>query len=239
MLYCRGHEAISKPKTQVQRRLFSRLEGAYQKIVKVLRDAEKLGQLPSLSGPDIVWKMTHSLSQNEMGKWREFKFNRAANYDYECECFLDFSIQRLGHYSDEADEMRSMTMESGSAPAAKPAGGHQDGPKKGGHSGRDDRKAWNNQSRFKSNQSNPNPNPNSNTNSNRNPNPQVFSAVAQSQGTQQPQQQPPATGGPGANSFRSFKCQVPGCEMTKPHTRRGVPFIFVPTCWCSMGYSHW
>jgi hypothetical protein len=103
--------------------------------------------------------MTHSLSQKEMGKWREFKFNRAANYDYECECFLDFSIQRLGHYSDAADEMRSMAMESGSAPAAKPAGGHQDGPKKGGHSGRDDRKAWNNQSRFKSNQSNPNPNP--------------------------------------------------------------------------------
>jgi hypothetical protein len=75
--------------------------------------------------------MTHSLSQAEMAEWRQFKHNRAANYDYECECFLDFSIQRLGHWSDQADDMRSMTMESGSAPAAKPAGGHQDGPKKG------------------------------------------------------------------------------------------------------------
>jgi hypothetical protein len=45
--------------------------------------------------------------------------------------FLDFSILRLGYFSDQADEMRSILMESGSAPAAKPAGGHQDGPKKG------------------------------------------------------------------------------------------------------------
>jgi hypothetical protein len=205
------------------------LESAYQRIVRVLRDTERLGQMSSLAGPECVWKMTHSLSQNELAGWEQYKQNNAADYDFESECFLDFSTHRLAHWSNLADVMRSMTMDSGSAPAAKPAGGHQDGPKKGGHSGRDDRKAWNKQSRFKSNQSNPNPNSNPNSNFNRNPNPQVYSAVAQSQGTQQPQQQPQATGGPGANSFRSFKCQVPGCESTKPHTRRGChAFLSLP-----------
>jgi hypothetical protein len=164
------------------------LKNTYQEIVMVLKEADMLRQMPSLSGPDIVWKMTHGLSMNEMGKWREFKSNKVTNYEFECECFLDFSISRLRYWSEIAEDMRSMTMESGSAPAAKPTGGQQDGHKKGGRGGRNDRRAWYIQSKI-----------------NANPNSQVYSAVTQSQGGHC-SQQPLAQGGPEAKVFRSWNC---------------------------------
>ena len=46
------------------------LEIAYQKIVKVLRETIKLDQVRSLAGPEYVWRMTSTLSQHEIGLWK-------------------------------------------------------------------------------------------------------------------------------------------------------------------------
>ena len=67
------------------------LELAYQKIVKVLREAEKLDQSYSLAGPEYVWRMTSTLSQQEIGLWKGFKRQNANQYNSELHCFFDFS----------------------------------------------------------------------------------------------------------------------------------------------------
>ena len=113
------------------------LELAYQKIVKVLREAEKFGQSYSLSGPEYVWRMTSTLSQQEIGLWKGFKRQNANRYNSELHCFYDFSQDRLEFWADLADEARAMSVHQGAAPAAKPAGGNgSDGHK----SCRDDRR---------------------------------------------------------------------------------------------------
>ena len=88
------------------------LEIAYQKIVKVLRERPiKLGSGPySLAGPEYVWRMTSTLSQHEIGLWKEFKRQNASRYDSEFNCFFDFSQDRLEYWSDLADEARAMSV---------------------------------------------------------------------------------------------------------------------------------
>ena len=196
------------------------LELSYHKIVKVLRDAQKLDQAYSLSGPKYVWRMTSTLSQQEIGLWKGFKRQHANRYNSELESFNDFSQERLEFWSDLADEARAMSAHHGAAPVAKPAGGSDSeghkSRKDDRRGGRDNRKPWN--------QSNGNFN-------NSGPNFQAQSNAAQSQGTnQQPQNSSNNYNNPSSSRYnREFRCAVPSCEDEVSHARKACKvFLSLP-----------
>ena len=219
------------------------LELAYQKIVKILKETEKLDQSYSLAGPEYVWRMTSTLSQQEIGLWKGFKRQHANRYNSELHCFLDFSQDRLQFWADLADEARAMATHQGTAPAAKPAGGsdghksRRDDRRDDRRDGRDSRKPWN-QSKGNYNDSGSKF--------------QAQSNAAQSQGTpQQPQYPNDNYNNPPSTRFnREFRCGVPSCEDKVIHSRKncGV-FNNLPVGarwdlvkqkeWCPWCLGHW
>ena len=206
-----------------------------RKLLKYLREAEKLNQSYSLAGPEYVWRMTSTLSQQEIGLWKGFKRQNANNYDSELLCFFDFSQDRLEFWADLADEARAMAIHQGTAPAAKPAGGSDGGHKSRKDDRRDNRKPWN-QSKGNYNDSGSKF--------------QAQSNAAQSQGTSQQPQYSNDNNSPSTRYNKEFRCGIPSCEDRASHSRKNCTvFNNLPVGarwdlvkqkeWCPWCLGHW
>jgi hypothetical protein len=96
------------------------LMNAYQKIVWFLEEIR--GQDPVCwIPPDYLDRLSYSLPQSELFLWKQFKQEKFMEYIFEYECFLEFSIFRLGHWSGLIDDRKSRPKEFVSPAAAQPA----------------------------------------------------------------------------------------------------------------------